>query len=174
MVALIARLLLDRVAILDKVGLEPNDWLYSVLAAGLIKVDGPVHHTVIGEAKGGLIELCCSRRHRLNLAGTIEQGVLTVGVQVGGGEGAHCDCRSCQAGQMAPTPHSRPFTLSAQVIAKKGRSTAAADPSAAPRRGPDLGCNRILFSLGRILGSAVAAIKPPGRGKDLISATCSA
>ena len=89
-VALVARLLLDRVAVLDEVGLEPNDRLDPVLAAGLVEVDGPVHHAVIGEAKGGLTELCGTRRHRLDLAGAIEQRVLTVGVQVGGGEGAHC------------------------------------------------------------------------------------
>ena len=51
-VALVADLLLDRLAVVDEVGLEADDRLDPVLAAGLVEVDGAVHHAVVGEARG--------------------------------------------------------------------------------------------------------------------------
>ena len=80
MVALVASLLLERVAVVDEVGLEADDRLDPVLAAGLVEVDGAVHHAVVGEAQGRLSELRRAGRHRLDLAGAVEQRVLAVGV----------------------------------------------------------------------------------------------
>ena len=72
MIALVAGLLLDRMAIVDEIGLEADDRLDPVPAAGLVEVDRPVHHPMIGEAQGRLAELCRPRRHRLDLAGAVE------------------------------------------------------------------------------------------------------
>ena len=88
-VALVADLLLDRVAVVDEVGLEADDRLDPVLAAGLVEVDGAVHHAVVGEAERGLSELRGAGRHRVDLAGAVEQRVLAVGVEMDGRRRAH-------------------------------------------------------------------------------------
>ena len=72
-------------AIVDEVGLEPDDRFDPVLLAGLVEVDGAVHHAVVGEPEGGLPELRGPRRHRVDLAGAVEQRVLAVGVEMDGG-----------------------------------------------------------------------------------------
>ena len=83
-VALVADLLLDRLAILDEVGLEADDRLDPVLLAGLVEIDGAVHHAVVGQPQRRLAELRRPRRHRVDLAGAVEQRVLAVGVQMDG------------------------------------------------------------------------------------------
>ena len=88
MVALVAHLLLDRPAVLDEIGLEADDRFDPVLLAGLVEVDGPVHHAVVGEPEGGLTELRGPGGHRVDLAGAVEQRVLAVGVEMDGGRGA--------------------------------------------------------------------------------------
>ncbi len=84
-VALVLRLLLDRRDVVDQVGLEPGDRLDPVLLAGLVEVDGAVHHAVVGQPESRLPELRRPRRHGVDLAGAVEQRVLAVGVKV--------DCR---------------------------------------------------------------------------------
>ena len=83
-VALVLRLLLDRLDVVDEVGLEAGDRLDPVLLAGLVEVDGAVHHAVVGEPEGGLAHLRGARRHRVDLAGAVEQRVLAVGMQMDG------------------------------------------------------------------------------------------
>ena len=90
-VALVLGLLLDRLAVVDEVGLEPDDRLDPVLLAGLVEVDGAVHHAVVGEPQRRLPELGGARRHRVDLAGAVEQRVLAVGVEMDGG-------RACSRG----------------------------------------------------------------------------
>ena len=99
-VALVPGLLLDRLAIVDQVGLEADDRFDPVLVARLVEVDGAVHHAMVGEPEGGLAELRRPRRHRVDLAGAIEQRVLAVGVEMDCGRGAHGWRRSWQPGQM--------------------------------------------------------------------------
>jgi hypothetical protein len=72
-----------RPAVVDQIGLEPEDRLDVVLAAGLVVLDRTVHHPVVGEPQRGHVELGRPRRHRLDLAGAIEQRVLAVHMQVG-------------------------------------------------------------------------------------------
>ena len=70
-------------AVVDQVGLEPEDRLDPVLAAGLVVLDRAVHHPVVGERRAP----ACRARPRaaaiaLDLAGAVEQRVLAVDVQV--------------------------------------------------------------------------------------------
>ena len=99
-VALVFRLLLDRLHVVDEVGLEADDRLDPVLLAGLVEVDGAVHHAVVGEAQRRLPQLGGAGRHRVDLAGAVEQRVLAVGVEVDGGGVLTVVGRSCQPRQM--------------------------------------------------------------------------
>ena len=88
-VALVADLLLDRLAVVDEVGLEPDDRFDAVLLAGLVELDRAVHHAVVGEPQRRLPQLGGPCRHRVDLAGAVEQRVLAVGMKMDGGRGAH-------------------------------------------------------------------------------------
>ena len=70
------------VAVADQVRLEPEDRLDPVLATGLVVLDGAVHDAVVGEPEGRHPELGRAGRHRVDLAGTVEQRVLAVHMQV--------------------------------------------------------------------------------------------
>ena len=59
------------------------------LATGLVELDRAVHHAVIGEPEGRLLELRGALGERLDLARAVEQGVLGVHVQMGAGEVGH-------------------------------------------------------------------------------------
>ena len=85
--------------IVDEVGLEPEDRLDPDRFAGLVVLDGAVHHAVIGDAQRRHPELGRAGGHRvahplrglaLDLAMAVEQRVLAVDVQVGD--------RSCRGG----------------------------------------------------------------------------
>ena len=56
-VALVANALADRLAVVDQVGLQPDDRLDPLLPAGLVEVDGAVHHPVVGEPERRHAEL---------------------------------------------------------------------------------------------------------------------
>src|SRR5277367_6616727 len=60
-----------RGVVVDEVDLTADDWLDSVLGAGLVQLDRAVHHAVIGQAERGLAELRRARRQRVDLARTI-------------------------------------------------------------------------------------------------------
>ena len=70
-------------AVVDQVGLEPEDRLDPVLATGLEVLNGAVHDAVVGEPERRHLELRRARRHRLDLACSVEQRVLAVHVQMG-------------------------------------------------------------------------------------------
>ena len=72
-------------AVVHQVGLEAENRLDIVLAAGLVVLDRAVHHPVVGEPERRHVELGGPRRHRLDLAGAVEQRVLAVDMQVGRG-----------------------------------------------------------------------------------------
>jgi hypothetical protein len=72
-------------AVVDVVGLEPEDRLDPVLAAGLVVLDRPVHDAVVREAEGRLPICGGPLGEGIDLAGAIEQRVLGVDVEVGGG-----------------------------------------------------------------------------------------
>jgi hypothetical protein len=57
--------------VVDQVGLEPDDRLDAVLAAGLVVVDRAVHHAVVGEPQSGLLERCRPLGEGLDLAGAV-------------------------------------------------------------------------------------------------------
>ena len=84
-VALVLGLLLDRLDVVDEVGLEPGDRLDPVLLTGLVEIDGAVHHAVVGQPQRRLPQLRRPRRHRVDLAGAVEQRVLAVGMEMDGG-----------------------------------------------------------------------------------------
>ena len=75
--------------VVDEVDLAADDRLDAVLRAGLVELDGAVHHAVVGQAERRLAELRGALRERLDLARAVEQRVLGVHVQVGAGRGAH-------------------------------------------------------------------------------------
>ena len=100
-VALVFGLLPDRLNVVDKVGLQPGDRLDPVLLTGLVEVDRAVHHAVVGQPQRRLPQLRRPRRHRLDLAGAIQQRVLAVRVEVDGGGRSSRLRRSWQAKQMA-------------------------------------------------------------------------
>ena len=81
-------LLVDR-AVVDEVGLEAEDRLDAVLLAGLVELDGAVHHPVVGEPERGLAERGGAGGQALDVRGAVEQRVLGVDVQVRAGVGAH-------------------------------------------------------------------------------------
>jgi len=82
--------LVDDVAgdVVHEVGLEAEDRLDPALGAGLVELDGPVHHPVVGQPEGRLAEGGRAVGERLDLAGAVEQRVLGVDVEVAGG-GSH-------------------------------------------------------------------------------------
>ena len=74
-----------RRVVVDEVDLTADDRLDAVLGAGLVKLDGAVHHAVIGQSERRLAELRGALRQRLDLARAVEQRVLGVDVQMGAG-----------------------------------------------------------------------------------------
>ena len=76
-------------AVVDEVGLEPDDRLDPVLLGGLHELDRAVHHAVVGQAEGGLVERRGARGERVDLARAVEQRVLGVDVEVGAAGGTH-------------------------------------------------------------------------------------
>ena len=81
MVALVA----DRLgaAVVDEVGLEAEDRLDAVLAAGLVVLDRPVHDPVVGEPEGRLAVRGRALGERVDPAGAVEHRVLGVHVEMG-------------------------------------------------------------------------------------------
>ena len=69
-------------AVVDQVGLEPDDRLDPVLATRLVVLDRSVHDAVIGQPERRHAELGGTRRHRLDLVRPVEQRVLAVDVQM--------------------------------------------------------------------------------------------
>ena len=78
-------------AVVDQVGLEPEDRLDLMLATRLVVLDRPVHHPVVGEAERRHPELGGPRHEPSvdlvrspvdDLAGAVEQRVLAVDVKV--------------------------------------------------------------------------------------------
>ena len=69
-------------AVVDQVGLEPQDRLDVVLETGLVVLDRAVHDAVIGQPERRLPELRGTRRHRLDLVRAVQQRVLAVDVQM--------------------------------------------------------------------------------------------
>ena len=76
--------LLTLAPVVDQVGLEPDDRLHGVLAAGLVELDRAVQDAVVGEPERRHPELGCPRRERLDLAGAVEQRILGMDVEVNG------------------------------------------------------------------------------------------
>jgi hypothetical protein len=72
--------------IVHEIDLAADDWLDAVLGTCLVELHRAVHHAVIGEAKGGLLELRGALGEGVDLAGAVEQGVLGVDVKMGAGE----------------------------------------------------------------------------------------
>ena len=80
MVSLVAERL--RAAIVDEVGLEPDDRLDAVSLAGLVVLHGAVHHAVVRQPQRGLLECGGALGQRLDPAGAVEERVLRVHVEV--------------------------------------------------------------------------------------------
>ena len=78
-----------RGVIVHEIYLAADDRLDAVLSAGLVELHRAVHHAVIGETEGGLLELRGAGGERFDLAGAVEQGVLGVHMQMGAGEVGH-------------------------------------------------------------------------------------
>ena len=72
--------------VVHEVDLAADDRLDAVLGARLVQLHRAVHHAVVGETEGGLLELRGALGERVDLAGAVEQGVLGVHVQMGAGE----------------------------------------------------------------------------------------
>ena len=75
--------------VVDEVDLAADDRLDAVLRARLVQLDGAVHHAVVGQRQGRLVERRGALRERVDLARAVEQRVLGVNVQMGAGEAAH-------------------------------------------------------------------------------------
>ena len=56
--------------------------LIHIFFCSLIKLHAAVHHAVVGAGKGGLSALFYAIHQRVNAAGTIQQAVLCVDVQM--------------------------------------------------------------------------------------------
>src|SRR3954451_20293566 len=69
-------------AIVDVVGLQAEDGLDPRLLAGLVVLDRAVHHAVVGEAEGGHLELSRALGESGDLAGSVQERVLTVDVKM--------------------------------------------------------------------------------------------
>ena len=83
MIALVAHRL--GLAIVDEVGLEPDHGVDPVLLAGLVVLDGAVHHPVVGEPQRGLPVGGGALGQRVDPAGAVENRVLGVDVEMGEG-----------------------------------------------------------------------------------------
>ena len=66
--------------VVDEVGLEPHDRLDAVLPGGLVELDRPVHHPVVGEPERRLAEARRTLGELVDLARAVEQRVLGVDV----------------------------------------------------------------------------------------------
>ena len=115
-------------AVVDQVGLEPEDRLDPVRPAGLVVLDRAVHHPVVGEPERRHPELRRAGGHRLDLAGAVEQRVLAVDVQV------NAPARSSQAGRR----QRRSLPLPARIrnviwLLRHGEAEDAAEDDAARR-----------------------------------------
>ena len=71
--------------VVDEVDLAADDRLDAVLVARLVELDRAVHHAVIGEPQGRLVERRRALGERFDLARAVEQRVLGVHVQMGAG-----------------------------------------------------------------------------------------
>ena len=87
-VALVADLL-ALPAVVHEVGLEAQDRLHAVLAAGLVELKRAVQDAVVGEPQCRHPELRGASGERVDLAGAVEQRVLGMDVQVDGAGRAH-------------------------------------------------------------------------------------
>ena len=128
-------------AIVDQVGLEPEDRLDPVLAAGLVVLDRAVHDAVVGEPERRHAELRRALGHRLDLAGAVEQRVLAVDVQV--------DCRGAHRAIIATGPDATARVgegkratcddpagdLAAATRRRRGRGRQTTPRAGSPRRG---------------------------------------
>ncbi len=117
-VALVAGHPLDGLAVVDQVGLDPEDRLDADLLARLVVLDRAVHHAVVGQPEGGHVEL----------GGALGQGLAAdrlapscssfAGLSLQAPSSSEyslwtCRCatpaaltkRSCQPGQMQPSRH---------------------------------------------------------------------
>ena len=75
----------DPGVVVDEIDLAAHDRLDPVPGAGLVQLDGAIHHPVVGEGEGGLLEGGRALDQAVDLAGTVEQGVLGVHVEMGAG-----------------------------------------------------------------------------------------
>src|SRR6185312_8248094 len=82
----VVALVADRLGlhVVDQVGLEAQNRLDSRLLAGLVELDRPVHHPVVGEPDGRLAEGRRPLHEGVDLRGAVEQRVLGVDVQMYG------------------------------------------------------------------------------------------
>ena len=62
------------------IDLAADDGLDALGAAGLVKGDGAVHHTVVGERDGALPQLLDALRQLVRAARAVEQGIFAVDV----------------------------------------------------------------------------------------------
>ena len=62
------------------VHLAPDDRLHADGAGGFVKIDGAVHHAVVGDGAGGLAQIGGALRQLLDPARAVQQAVLTVNV----------------------------------------------------------------------------------------------
>ena len=88
----VVALVLDAVArqmIVDHIRLETQDRLHVVLAAGLVELDRPVHDAVIGEAQRRRCRARAALHESLDLAGTVEQRVFGMDVEMDCGGTLH-------------------------------------------------------------------------------------
>ena len=69
--------------VVDEIGLEAEDRLDAVLLAGLVVLDRPVHHPVVGQTERGLAERGRSLGKRIDRAGAVEDRILGVDVEMG-------------------------------------------------------------------------------------------
>ena len=69
--------------LVNEVDLAADDRLDAMACTRVVELDRPVHHAVVGEPEGRLVELCGESGELLDLAGAIQQRVLGVDVQVG-------------------------------------------------------------------------------------------
>ena len=73
--------------VVDQIGLEAEDRLDPRSPAGLVVIDGAVHHAVVGEAERGHAELRGALGELVDLAGAVEQRILAVDMEVRDGAG---------------------------------------------------------------------------------------
>ena len=114
-VALVARRLRRHVAVVDEVGLEADDRLDPGRLAGLVVLDRPVHHAVVGEPERRHVELGGAGGQLVDLAGPVEQRVLAVDVQMNR-SGAHPSIMPVVDGPARASPNvARPRDLPDEI-----------------------------------------------------------